>query len=86
MASTKDLIEEYKKKRAKIKASGIIPQLALLMGPCLGGQAYHPIMQDFLIQCRKTGYMGIFGATIKAGGKLSSGMGCPPCSLYALKG
>jgi acetyl-CoA carboxylase carboxyltransferase component len=31
------------------------------MGPCLGGQAYHPIMQDFLIQCRETGFMGIAG-------------------------
>mgnify|MGYP000079449915 CR=1 FL=1 len=47
--------------RAQILASGIIPQIALLMGPCLGGQAYHPIMQDFLIQCRKTGFMGIAG-------------------------
>jgi acetyl-CoA carboxylase carboxyltransferase component len=42
-------------------ASGVIPQIAVLLGPCLGGQAYHPIMQDFIIQCRKTGYMGIAG-------------------------
>jgi len=42
-------------------ASGIIPQIALLMGPCLGGQAYHPVMQDFVFQCRKTGFMGIAG-------------------------
>ncbi len=47
--------------RAQIQASGIIPQIALLMGPCLGGQAYHPIMQDFIIQCRDTGFMGIAG-------------------------
>ncbi len=47
--------------RSQILASGIIPQIALLMGPCLGGQAYHPIMQDFVIQCRKTGFMGIAG-------------------------
>jgi len=47
--------------RAQIQASGIVPQIALLMGPCLGGQAYHPIMQDFLIQCRDTGFMGIAG-------------------------
>ncbi len=47
--------------RAQIQASGIIPQIALLLGPCLGGQAYHPIMQDFLIQTRKTGFMGIAG-------------------------
>jgi len=47
--------------RAQIQASGIVPQIALLMGPCLGGQAYHPIMQDFLIQCKDTGFMGIAG-------------------------
>ncbi|MFC1913867.1 acyl-CoA carboxylase subunit beta [Chloroflexota bacterium] len=47
--------------RTQIRASGIIPQIALLMGPCLGGQAYHPIMQDFVIQCRDTGFMGIAG-------------------------
>ena len=47
--------------RSQILASGIIPQIALLMGPCLGGQAYHPIMQDFLFQCKKTGFMGIAG-------------------------
>lgn len=47
--------------RSQIMASGIIPQIALLMGPCLGGQAYHPVMQDFVIQCRHTGFMGIAG-------------------------
>ncbi|MFO8102295.1 MAG: carboxyl transferase domain-containing protein, partial [Dehalococcoidia bacterium] len=46
---------------SQIRASGIIPQIALLMGPCLGGQAYHPIMQDFLIQIKDTGFMGIAG-------------------------
>ncbi len=47
--------------RAQILASGIVPQISLLMGPCLGGQAYHPVMQDLLIQCRHTGFMGIAG-------------------------
>ena len=47
--------------REQILASGIIPQIAVIMGPCLGGQAYHPIMQDFLIQCKNTGFMGIAG-------------------------
>jgi len=47
--------------RSQILASGIIPQIALLMGPCLGGQAYHPIMQDFVFQVKKTGFMGIAG-------------------------
>ena len=47
--------------RSQILASGIIPQIALLMGPCMGGQAYHPVMQDFLIQCKQTGFMCIAG-------------------------
>ena len=47
--------------RAQILASGIVPQIALVMGTCLGGQAYHPIMQDFVFQNRKTGFMGIAG-------------------------
>ena len=48
--------------RSQILASGVVPQIALLMGPCLGGQAYHPVMQDFLIQCKDTGFMGIAGS------------------------
>jgi len=47
--------------REQILASGVIPQIAIIMGPCLGGQAYHPIMQDILIQCKKTGFLGIAG-------------------------
>ena len=47
--------------RAQDQASGIIPQIALIMGPCLGGQAYHPVMLDFVIQTRHTGFMGIAG-------------------------
>ena len=47
--------------RSQILASGIVPQIAVIMGPCLGGQAYHPIMQDILIQCRNTGFLGIAG-------------------------
>ena len=57
-----DALEAYGRLfRAQILASGIIPQISLLMGPCLGGQAYHPIMQDFIIMCRNTGFMGIAG-------------------------
>lgn len=47
--------------KAQNLASGIIPQIATLMGPCMGGQAYHPVMQDFVFQCRNTGFMGIAG-------------------------
>lgn len=47
--------------KAQDQASGIIPQISLLLGPCLGGQAYHPVMQDFIIQTQNTGFMGIAG-------------------------
>ena len=57
-----DTLESYGRLfRIQTLASGVIPQIALLLGPCLGGQAYHPIMQDFLIQTKKTGFMGIAG-------------------------
>ena len=46
---------------AQNQASGIIPQISLLLGPCLGGQAYHPVMQDFVIQVKNTGFLGIAG-------------------------
>jgi len=53
--------------RAQDQASGIIPQISLILGPCLGGQAYHPVMQDFVIQVRGTGFLGIAGpAFVKA--------------------
>ena len=53
--------------RAQDQASGIIPQISLILGPCLGGQAYHPVMQDFVIQVKGTGFMGIAGpAFVKA--------------------
>lgn len=57
-----DTLEAYGKLfRVQTLASGVIPQIALLLGPCLGGQAYHPVMQDFLIQARDTGFLGIAG-------------------------
>jgi acetyl-CoA carboxylase carboxyltransferase component len=40
-------------------ASGVIPQISLLMGPCAAGAAYAPIMTDFLIMVEKTSYMYI---------------------------
>ena len=41
--------------------SGIIPQISLLMGPCLGGRPYNTKKMDFVTQVRKTGFMGIAG-------------------------
>ncbi|MBI2868688.1 MAG: acyl-CoA carboxylase subunit beta [Chloroflexi bacterium] len=53
--------------RAQNLASGIVPEIALLMGPCLGGHGYLPVMHDFVIQVKETGYLGIAGpAVVKA--------------------
>ena len=53
--------------KAQNQASGIIPQISLILGPCMGGQAYHPVMQDFVIQVDGSGFLGIAGpAFVKA--------------------
>ncbi|MFC1929430.1 acyl-CoA carboxylase subunit beta [Chloroflexota bacterium] len=53
--------------RAQCLVSGIVPTLALLMGPCLGGHGYLPVMHDFVFQVKGTGYLGIAGpAVVKA--------------------
>jgi methylmalonyl-CoA decarboxylase subunit alpha len=40
-------------------ASGVIPQISAMMGPCAGGSAYAPILTDFLFMVKKTSYMYI---------------------------
>lgn len=41
--------------------SGVIPQICGMMGPCAGGQAYSPILTDFLFMVDKVSYMYIAG-------------------------
>ncbi len=49
------------------KCSGIIPQIAAIMGPAAGGSAYSPALMDFIIMTKKTSFMFITGpAAIKA--------------------
>ncbi len=43
------------------RASGAIPQLALIMGPVAGGQAYSPALMDFIFMVKDTSYMFIAG-------------------------
>ncbi|MFH1422858.1 MAG: acyl-CoA carboxylase subunit beta [Planctomycetota bacterium] len=43
------------------RASGAIPQIALIMGPVAGGQAYSPALMDFIMMVEKTSYMFIAG-------------------------
>ena len=44
-----------------VEASGVIPQLSLIVGPCTGGAVYSPAMTDFIFMVRKVGYMFITG-------------------------
>lgn len=45
----------------QIHASGIVPQLALILGPVAGGQAYSPGLMDFIFMVQETSYMFIAG-------------------------
>ncbi|RKY26867.1 MAG: methylmalonyl-CoA carboxyltransferase [Planctomycetota bacterium] len=44
-----------------VRASGVVPQIALVMGPVAGGQAYSPALMDFIFMVEKTSYMFIAG-------------------------
>ncbi|HEX7942294.1 MAG TPA: carboxyl transferase domain-containing protein, partial [Gemmatimonadaceae bacterium] len=40
-----------------VLASGVIPQISVIMGPCAGGAVYSPAMTDFTIMVERTSYM-----------------------------
>ena len=46
-----------------VKASGVIPQISLIMGPCAGGAVYSPAITDFIIMTRSS-YMFITGPDV----------------------
>src|SRR6185503_13712983 len=45
-------------------ASGVVPQLSAIMGPCAGGAVYSPAITDFIIMVDKTSYMFITGPDV----------------------
>jgi len=47
-----------------VAASGSIPQIAVIMGPCAGGAVYSPALMDFIIMVSKTSYMFITGPRV----------------------
>jgi len=47
-----------------VMASGVIPQIIAIMGPCAGGAVYSPALADFIIMVRKTSYMFITGPKV----------------------
>jgi len=47
-----------------VLASGVVPQLSLILGPCAGGAVYSPAMTDFIAMVDKTSYMFITGPDV----------------------
>ena len=47
-----------------VMASGVIPQLSLIMGPCAGGAVYSPAMTDFTMMVRDTSYLFVTGPDV----------------------
>ena len=47
-----------------IRASGVIPQISIVLGPCAGAASYSPAITDFVFAVRKVGYMFITGPDV----------------------
>ncbi|GDX29649.1 methylmalonyl-CoA carboxyltransferase [Actinomycetes bacterium] len=47
-----------------VKASGVIPQISVIMGPCAGGAVYSPAMTDFVFMVKGTSHMFITGPDV----------------------
>ncbi len=47
-----------------VKASGVTPQISVIMGPCAGGSVYSPVMTDFVFMVEETSYMFITGPDV----------------------
>ncbi|MDB6181546.1 acyl-CoA carboxylase subunit beta [Paracoccus fistulariae] len=47
-----------------IMASGVVPQISVIMGPCAGGAVYSPAMTDFIYMVKDTSYMFVTGPDV----------------------
>ena len=45
-------------------ASGVVPQISLIMGPCAGGAVYSPAMTDFIFMVKDSSYMFVTGPDV----------------------
>ena len=50
--------------KRNVIASGVIPQISVIMGPCAGGDVYSPAMTDFIFMVRDTSYMYVTGPEV----------------------
>lgn len=46
------------------RASGVIPQISVIMGPCAGGAVYSPALTDFIVMVEDTSYMFVTGPNV----------------------
>jgi propionyl-CoA carboxylase beta chain len=47
-----------------VDASGVVPQISLIMGPCAGGAVYSPAMTDFIFMVKRSSYMFVTGPNV----------------------
>lgn len=47
-----------------VMASGVVPQISAIMGPCAGGAVYSPAMTDFIVMVEGTSYMFVTGPNV----------------------
>jgi propionyl-CoA carboxylase beta chain len=47
-----------------VTASGVVPQISVIMGPCAGGAVYSPAMTDFIFMVRDSSYMFVTGPDV----------------------
>jgi len=47
-----------------VMASGVIPQISMIMGPCAGGAVYSPAMTDFIFMVKDSSYMFVTGPDV----------------------
>jgi len=50
--------------KRNVIASGVIPQISVIMGPCAGGDVYSPAMTDFIFMVKDTSYMFVTGPEV----------------------
>ena len=47
-----------------VMASGVVPQISAILGPCAGGAVYSPAITDFILMVKKTSYMFVTGPDV----------------------
>ncbi len=47
-----------------VMASGVVPQISMIMGPCAGGAVYSPAMTDFILMVKDSSYMFVTGPEV----------------------